>query len=235
LALVWKAGYKISVSPESIVSERKIITIAWKWHGKREVFASNWDRNQDDKAMLKDFIPILNSADEAVAHFGDSFDLPWIKGRCLFHGIKTFPKYKTIDTKQWSSRYFLLNSNKLDYLARYLGIGCKLHTDYDLWKRIVLDKDPIALRYMVKYNKGDVRLLEQVYDRLQEAVPHHTHAGVLNGKEKYTCPKCGSGNVKTSKTTVSAKGVRQFQMQCRCGTYYSISESVHDKYLEKKK
>ncbi len=235
VGLFWKSGYKIDVSPESIIAERKIITVAWKWHGEHKVYALQWDNRQDDEKMLRKFVPILNSADESVAHFGDSFDLPWLKGRCLLHGIRTLPKYRTIDTKQLASKHFLFNSNKLNYIAKFLGIGEKLRTEYDLWKKIVLDKDARALKYMTRYNQEDVRLLEKVYDRIAEVVPHHTHVGVLNGGEKFSCPKCGTSEVKTSKTNVTATGVKQFQMQCKQGHYFSISASVHEKYLENKK
>ena len=231
VVLAWRAGYKLSISPESIISERKIITIAWKWEGEKRVNALHWDAKQDDKSMLKEFIPVLDSADESVAHFGDSFDLPWIKGRCLFHRIPTLPKYVTIDTKQWSSRYFYLNSNKLDYLAKFLGFEGKIKTDYDLWKKIVLDKSESALRSMIKYNREDVVQLEKVYNRLAEAVPHRTHAGVLAGGEKWSCAKCASTNVTKSKTWITAKGTPFHQMHCgKCYGYYSISESVYKKY-----
>lgn len=234
IVLSWRAGYQINISHDSILQERRIITIAWKWHGEKKVYASNWDARQNDRAMLEEFIPILNNADESVAHFGDSFDLPWLKTRALWHGIQTLPKYKTIDTKQWASRYFYFNSNKLDYIAKFLGSAGKIKTEYELWKKILLNNDREALAYMVKYNKRDVLELEKVFDKLALVVPHHTHAGVLAGAEKWTCPKDGSRRVKTSKNVITARGTKQFQMQCRdCGTYYTISEPAHQAYLNR--
>ena len=79
------------------------------------------------------------------------------------------------------------------------------------------------------------RQLEKVWARLQQAVPHKTHAGVLNGSEKWTCPKNGSENVSVSKTKVTALGTKQFQMNCRdCGCYYTISQKSHNDYKEEK-
>lgn len=231
VGVFWRCGRKINICYENIISERKTICIAWKWQGEKEVHSLQWDKNQDDKKMLQEFIPILNSADESVAHFGDSYDLPWIKARCLHHGIPTLPKYKTIDTLKWARGHFLLNSNKLDYIAQFLGIGSKIRTDFDLWKKVLLDKDEKALAYMVKYNKEDVRLLEKVYERISMNVPHKTHAGVMKGLPKWTCPNDGSDNVRTSKTNITANGTVQYQMQCKCGTYFTISGSVHDAYV----
>ncbi|MGH7867674.1 MAG: hypothetical protein ACREP9_08610 [Candidatus Dormibacteraceae bacterium] len=68
-----------------------------------------------------------------MAHNGDYFDIPWVKGRLLFHGLPPMRPIPTIDTKALASRHFYLNSNRLDYLGQYLGVGKKIKTDYDLW------------------------------------------------------------------------------------------------------
>src|SRR5882724_12359490 len=152
IGLFWSAGWKIDGSDESIVHERAIITIAWKWEGKKKVHALCWDKHQDDKAMLQQFMKVANDADELVAHYGDRFDMPWIRTRCLFHGIDALPTYKTIDTKAWASKNFYFNSNKLDYIGKFLGIGGKIKTDYSLWKDIVLRRCPNAMKKMITYN-----------------------------------------------------------------------------------
>lgn len=228
IGLFWRAGWKQDISHDSIIQERRIITIAWKWHGARKIYSSNWDARQNDEAMLREFILILNSADESVAHFGDSFDLPWIKTRCLFHRIPTLPKYKTIDTKAWASKHFLFNSNKLDYLSKFLGRKGKLKTDYDLWKKVLLNNDRKALSYMVKYNMGDVEELEYVYDQFAAVVPHKTHVGVVEGRAQWTCPHCASANVQGRGLGVTAAGVISHRMQCNtCHRYYQISDKVY--------
>lgn len=234
VVLAWRAGYKLDISHDSIVKERAIITIAWKWEGEKQVHALHWNNDQSDKSMLLAFVKVANEADELVAHYGDRFDLPWIKTRCLFHGINAFPIYKTIDTKAWASKYFYFNSNRLDYIAKFLGFEGKIKTDYQLWLDIVLKKCPKALARMIEYNKKDVIELEKVWGKMQLAVSHHTHSGALSGGEKWSCPRCESKSVKTSKTKVTAKGAKQYQMQCsKCGGYYSISERVHADYLKR--
>ena len=50
-----------------------------------------------------------------------------------------------------------MNSNKLDYLAGYFGIGSKTDTGgFDLWKRVCLDNDQEALDKMIEYCENDV-------------------------------------------------------------------------------
>ncbi len=79
IGMFWSAGYKKDISPESIIKERAIICIAYKWAGDEKTHVLSWDENQDDKVMLEKFILIANSADELVGHNGDRFDLPWIR------------------------------------------------------------------------------------------------------------------------------------------------------------
>jgi uncharacterized protein YprB with RNaseH-like and TPR domain len=178
LALLWRTGYRIDVSHDSIVRERAIITIAWKWENEKQVHALHWDKNQCDKTMLLKFIEVANEADELVAHYGDRFDLPWIKTRCLFHGINAFPIYKTIDTKAWASKYFYFNSNRLDYISKFLGFEGKIKTDYQLWLDIVLKKCPKALEKMIAYNKKDVIELQNATGCLA------SHSRRSNGGER---------------------------------------------------
>ena len=113
----WRAGYRLDLSYESIIQERKIITVAWKWQNAPKTHVLVWDGDHCDRRLIERFLPILARADEVVAHFGDGFDVPWIRTRALVHGF-TLPILKTIDTKAWASKYFYFNSNKLDYLAK---------------------------------------------------------------------------------------------------------------------
>jgi len=185
IAFTWRIGYKVSLNHDNILKERAIICIGFKWEHQKKAQCIYWDKNQDDRALLEEFIAIANTADEIVMHNGDSFDLPWIRTRCLFHGLPMMPAYKTIDTLQWARRKFYFNSNRLDYIAKFLGMGGKLKTEFGLWKSIVLQSDGAALKRMVTYCKKDVALLEQVWKRMASHVPHKTHAGVLAGRYKW--------------------------------------------------
>jgi predicted PolB exonuclease-like 3'-5' exonuclease len=235
IVLSWRIGYKINLDHSNILKERAIICVGYKWEHESEAKCISWDENQDDKAMLVKVLEIVNEADEAIMHNGDRFDMPWLKTRCLFHGLEPLPEYKTVDTLQWARKHFYFNSNKLDYIARFLGLGGKIKTEFGLWKEVVLDRSTEAMDKMAKYCKQDVLLLEKVWQRLSRAVNQKTHVGVLAGKGKWTCPHCGSENVKVSKERVTAKGSVQYQMVCNdCGRYFTVSESVYRSYLEAK-
>lgn len=230
IGFFWSAGYKLNVPYSNIIKERAIICICYKWAGEDKVYSLTWDKNQDDKKMLEQFMSVANDASELVGHNGDKFDLPWIRTRCIFHRIPMFPTYTTIDTLKHARSKFRFNSNRLDYIAQYLNVGEKLDTGgFDLWKDIVLNKDKDALEKMVMYCKNDVAILEKVYDQLSSYVPHKTHYGVINGHEKYSCPECGSEDLRFSQKRYTAAGMPRIQLQCNeCHKYHTVSNRVYE-------
>ena len=237
VVLSWRTGAKLFIGHENIIKERAIICICHKWEGQKKVHALAWD-DGDDKKMLEDFGKVIEEADELVAHNGDKFDLRWFNGRRLIHGMEPLSVVKTVDTLKIARKHFYLNNNRLDYLGKLLFGDGKIGTDFSMWKKILMDNDPNALEKMVKYCKKDVTLLARVWSRLRDYEVPKTHAAVNasgNVRDRWMCPHCGSDHVKKSKNRVTAKGMKQHQMNCLdCGRYYSIADSVYGWYLLKK-
>jgi hypothetical protein len=235
IGFFWQSGYRLNVPYSNIIKERAIICICYKWEGEDKVYSLTWDKDQDDKVMLEKFIEIANDANELVGHNGDRFDLPWIRTRCLYHRIPTFPTYVTIDTLKHARSKFRFNSNRLDYIAQFLNVGEKTETGgFDLWKNIVLNKDKEALKNMVEYCKNDVAILEKVYHELAKYVPHKTHLGALVTGEKTCCPECGSSDLRHSQTRYSATGTPRIQMQCNnCHKYHTVANRTYEAIISK--
>jgi len=223
----WQSGWRINIPPENIIQERQLCCIGYKWEGKKAQCLT-WD-GKSDKQLVIDFCKIAREADELVAHNGDKFDLKWLNTRCLVHGVE-LPEAKTIDTLVIARRRFRFNSNKLDYLAKYLLGEGKIHTSFDLWVD-VCNGDDKALRKMVDYCKKDVVLLERVWQQIQKFHKPKSHQGVFLKRDNWTCPECGSQDVKTNKTITTTAGSKRFEMLCKdCRRYYRISNAVHNKY-----
>lgn len=218
VGLFWSAGIKQTIDYDNILEERAIICICFKWEGKGVQYLT-WDKHHNDKSMLEKFIKIANTADELVGHNGDKYDLAWIRTRCLFHRIPMFPSYTTVDTLKVSRSKFRFNSNRLDYISKYLGIGKKIKTGgFDLWKKVMLN-DAAALKKMVNYCKGDVRLLEDVYSEMRNHIPPKTSVT----QERRSCPECGSNHSIIHKRRISGAGLVKIQMQCQdCGKFNTI-------------
>ena len=215
VGLFWQSGYKLQIGTENIIKERAVICICYKWEDDNDVYYLQWDSKQDDKKLLQEFINVANTADELVGHNGDKFDLAWIRTRCLFHNIQMFPTYNTIDTLKVARSKFRFNSNRLDYIGKFLGLGQKNHTNFDLWKDIMLKNCKKAMNTMIDYCIQDVVLLEQVHKALNNHIPSKTHYGVIFGQDRGSCPECGSDDIVINKRRTTASGVKKIQFICK--------------------
>jgi Zn finger protein HypA/HybF involved in hydrogenase expression len=229
----WRTGWKLNIGTENIIKDWRIICISYKWEHEDKVHNLTWDKNQCDKQMLIDFISIMNKADECIAHNGDRFDIKKIRTRCIFHRIPMFPTYKTLDTLKKAKSGFNFNSNRLDYIAKFLGVGAKLeHEGFNMWVKC-MQGDKEALKNMVEYCDMDIIVLEDVFLTLQNYILPNTHAGVINNNLKYSCPRCSSENVELLKNTVTAMGTIKRKMECSdCGGVHDISNASYMNFLK---
>lgn len=184
------------ISHENVLQERYLISASWKLLGEKKVHSvSVLDDPKlfrkdphNDRHVVETLHKVLSEADVIVAHNGDNFDIKLTEGRMLFHGLPALPPIPSIDTLKVAKSRLLLLSNKLDYLARFLGFGKKIPTRNELWLQ-VLQGDKKAIEEMVKYNKHDVVLLEKVFLKLQPYCANHINRQLF-GLEG--CPRCGS-------------------------------------------
>jgi hypothetical protein len=232
VGLFWRPGYRLSIPHDNIIQERGIICICYKWEGSKQVHHLEWD-NGDDSKLCRDFMEVALKADELIAHNGDKFDIKFFNGRCVVHGLDPAPIWKTVDTLVIAKRRFGFNSNRLDYLGKYLFGEGKIHTEFGMWKDILLDNCPKAMAKMVKYCKQDVNLLERVWKKLQAYHAPKTHVGVLNGHDKWTSPFTGTDQVRKVRRTITAAGTPRHQFQCKdTGGHYTVSQKAWEEYLE---
>src|SRR5260221_487937 len=92
----WRPGYNINLSHKNIEVQARIITAAYKWGHEKKVHTLRWSNlkkgkpfSQSDQSIVEAIVPIMNNADEIVAHYGDGFDVPWIRTRAMYHGFTT--------------------------------------------------------------------------------------------------------------------------------------------------
>ena len=201
---------------DSITKERNILTAAWKWRGERKTssITIHPKRPADDKHIVKKLLDLFHEADAVVAHYGDKFDIRYVLTRSIFHGFPPPPNVQQIDTYKIAKNKFLFNSNRLDYLGKFLGVGRKIKTDVSLWDGC-MEGNPSAIRKMEKYNKQDVELLSDVY----EALAPYSH---IKQKVLKTAPQCGNcgGRMTNQGTRKMANGVVYSRYQCKdCGRW----------------
>lgn len=226
----WNVGYKLQIGHDNILKERAVICICYKWEGEDTVHSLEWKKG-DDKSLITRFLKVILKADEVIGHNGDNYDIKWFKTRALFHGIPSLPDIKSIDTLKLARKGFRFNSNKLDYIGKFLGLGQKLETGgFGLWKDICIFNNADAMHKMVTYCKQDVLLLEQVFQKLQGYGKPKTHTGVLKGKDLCSCPYCASDNTVSNGNIVAALGTIKKKMKCLdCIKYFSVSQTAYKK------
>ncbi len=218
-AYVWGL-FKQNVSIDQVAEPGYTLCWAAKWHGEKEVmFSSVLD---GPKKMARRMHKLLNEAD-AVCHYnGDKFDVPTLNKDFLLCGLPPPAPFRTIDLLKTTRRRFRLASNKLDYVARILGLGSKVkHRGFDLWKQC-MERDSKAFKEMEAYNRQDVILLEKVYDRLLPWIKGHPN----RSEDSECCPRCESASFQARGYAVSAAGRFQ-RFQCTdCGGWFKSRKRV---------
>lgn len=173
-------------------------TLCWsaKWHGSRELmFDSVWHSGK--RRMIQRIYKLLTEADAIVHYNGLKFDIPTLNQEFLQIGLKPPPPSDQIDLYQTAKRRFRFASNKLDYVAKQLGLGRKLpHKGMDLWAGC-MNGNKADQRTMERYNRQDVRLLERVYVELLPWIKGHPNHGIYLGRAA-VCPNCGGHNMRSN-------------------------------------
>lgn len=202
-----------------------MLCFAYKWYGEKTTrvlalpdFKTYQKDKTDDKLLVTELWNLFNEADVILTHNGDAFDIKKANARFVYHQLPPPSPYKTIDTKKVAKRYFNFNSNKLDDLGRYLGVGRKLvHTGWNLWKRCYLG-DEKAWAEMKRYNKQDVLLLERVYDKFKPYINNHPSRQIY--QHKRCCPNCGHDH-SHARGFEPRIGYKIQRLQCvDCGKWY---------------
>lgn len=228
----WRIGYNLNLNTSDIIHERAIICLSYKWQGEDKVHTVRW-KNGCDKNVIKEFVKVVSQADECVGHNLKRFDEKWLMTRCIKHGILALPKYKVYDTLLKARSKFNFNSNKLDYIAEFLGLGNKLkHRGLAMWDDIILRNCPLAMEEMIDYCEKDVVLTEEVYNKLVVYDLPTMHVGVMNGLHKGTSPYTGGSNISLYKTEVSQAGTIKRMMKCKdTNRYFYLSNTEYLKLI----
>ena len=223
----WRPGYNINLSYKNQLKEAAIICVSYRWEGEKKIHTLVWDKKQNDSALVKKFIKILESADEICGHNSDQFDLKWVRTRAIKHGYSMSPDFVAYDTWKEAKKLFRFDSGSLDYISKYLGVSKKKETGgSDLWVDVVFNKSKAALLKMVDYCEGDVVSQSEVFAKMK---PY------LKSKVNYAdyisdCPECGSENTTISKKRKTAAGSRRIQFQCAdCGRYHTVAATRYEK------
>jgi hypothetical protein len=133
--------------------------------------------------------------------------------------------YKELDLMRAVKAQFKFPSNKLDYVAKTLGVGSKVkHSGFDLWLG-AMSGDQKAWKVMKKYQIQDVNLLIDLYEKLKPWIKNHPSKPLHGGRET-GCVTCGSERLQKRGVAHTASSTYQ-RYQCQnCGKWMRDSKRV---------
>ncbi|MCK9370849.1 ribonuclease H-like domain-containing protein [Candidatus Dojkabacteria bacterium] len=217
LAYIWD---KYEQNALGFEKERELLCFAYKWLGDKKISSCS-KMELGEKELVQKLHTLINEADIIVGQNSDSFDNKMANAFFIKQGLPPPKPYKTIDTLKIARSRFRFNSNHLNDLGEYLGLGGKKQTGgFGLWLGC-LKGDKKSWKLMVEYNKRDVELLEKVYLKL---VPWANNTPPV--ELGMTCPACGSLNLQRRGFQINKVFMSQ-RLQCTsCGKWCVSSNKI---------
>lgn len=214
-----------------------------KINDKKSSCVNAWDYKEtwntyknDDYHLVKFAHDLLQDVDLIVTHNGKKFDIKFLNTRIAYHKhhgrkdkkLNYLPIIEHVDTIQLARKYFLLYSNSLGAVGKFLNVGDKLDSGgWPLWVGIDDDCEK-AKKKMTKYCIRDVDQLFKVYKKLlalAKNVPNYNH---FFQDEEQRCPNCGSVNLQKRGMRVVKNSVYH-RLQCNhCGTWCKSTKKTHN-------
>lgn len=224
VAHVWGL-FQQNIGINQLIDSSFVMCWSAKWLGEEEIFFDSFVKNTP-RRMLKKIHRLLEEADVVITFNGNRFDLPTLNKEFLIYGFPPPAKPQQIDLLKVARKQFRFPSNKLDYVAKSLGVGEKVkHAGHELWIQC-LNKDEHAWEIMEEYNKQDVRILEAVYQRLLPWIPNHPNHGLYS--DLMVCPNCGSDSLVRRGFTYTSAGKYQRYQCSGCGSWCKDRKGVQE-------
>lgn len=205
----------------------KVIAFAAKWHGQPKVMFFS-DHHDGHEEMIDQAWALLDEADIVVHYNGLTFDMPHLRREFLLAGKTPPSPWQDVDLLVTVKKRFRFASNKLDHITRQLGLTGKVSTGgHELWTGCMAG-DPKAWALMKRYNKQDVVITEQLYDKLRGWAKVHPHMGLYSDKpDALACPRCdGTGVRKKGFKHLPTATYQQYQcLNTECGHWFRDSRA----------
>lgn len=230
---VWKM-WKQDVHDHQIERDWFCLTWSAKWLFDDKIYSNRLTPEEaldcNDERIMVDLWPLLDKANIVIAHNANGFDIPRVNMRFLYHGLTPTSGYQVIDTLTVLRKNFGFSSNKLDYVAKTLGIPAKIDDGgFENWIAAMKGEES-ALIKMEKYNRNDVVILEDVYMKIRPWIKSHPNVNLYNDYVGEACPNCGSSSVKeTNKYYYTQVGRYEIVRCSTCGALGRRRVSTVDK------
>lgn len=181
----YKIGY-LDIEADGLKANfSTMLSWALKEKGKKEVTTAVITKEElfegtTDRRLVTSLIEEMKKYQILVTYYGTRYDIPYIRTKALYWDLE-FPGFSarenpngTYTTRpeiyHWDLYYVVRNKlclsrNSLLTVTSYLGIDGKTPLPGSLWTRAKYG-DPEALGEVLHHNIEDVRILEELHDRL---------------------------------------------------------------------
>ena len=225
---LWKEGNIVEIELSWYM-----LSFAYKWAHQKKVhvaalphFPGYLKNPRCDKLLVTALHQLLSDASVVVAHNGDRFDIRKANARFIANGLQPPSPYKTVDTLKVARRIFKFDSNRLDDLGAYLGVGRKKPTTGKALWLGCMNGNLRCWKQLADYNKQDVLLLERVFERLRPW--HTTHPNLTLYTRAKACPVCQSPKLHKDGFEYLRTGRRQRMSCCKCGHKFKTGSLIKD-------
>ncbi len=207
------------------------ICAQWQWEGERNVNVISVLDNPDfaqnptnDRLIVEKLHALMSEANIVVAHNNDGFDWKKFMAKVIEYRLPPIDKPLFVDTLKAARRHGF-TSNKLDDLNKKLGLKQKLQSDRGSWPKAAMG-DVKAIESIIKYGKGDIPALRQLYLVLRPYMDNHPNLNLFSVVN--CCPSCGSNKFQSRGVGV-VRGSTYNRYQCTsptCGKWFRGKRSV---------
>jgi hypothetical protein len=224
LAYVWGL-FNENIPLQRLVESSEMLCFAAKWEHERKIMFFSRAQHGTE-TMIKEAYRLIDEADVLVHYYGKRFDYPYLCREFLLAGMSPPSPTQQIDLlTDVIRKKFKFTSNKLDHIAKELGVGEKIHkaVDFELWVGCMRG-DPAAWATMERYNKQDVRITEQVFYKVKPWLGGLMNVGLYTGG--VGCVVCGSANIQRRGFKYKSKTVVQQYACMDCGAWSTDNKAL---------
>ena len=202
-----------------------LICGSWKVFGEKKIRSVISYKPWEDKKIVKKLCEVLTEADLIVTWYGTYCDLPYIQSRLLYHNLHPMPPVPHVDGWWIARKKMRLHSNRLDSVAGFLGLPQKVPVTTRQWTEAYMGKRS-AIDYLKVRCEQDVKLTEQVYERIRPLLTTHPNLSLTVGAQ--TCPTCGTKDKlqRQGSRIARTRTVQRYQCQACGGWSQGKSEKV---------
>ncbi len=187
---------------------------------------------EDDRMLIEGIHHLISSADILLTHNGDKFDIKKLNARFIYYGLDPIAPKQSIDTLKIAKRLFSFTSNKLEYIAKFLGCAEKSkHSEFvgfSMWSECLMGNHK-AFEEMEKYNIQDVDTLIEVYNKL---IRYDASISFQAYYQKTICV-CKSDKFNKDGFKYTKQGAFQVFKCSKCGKSFMAKENLIDKEIRK--